>query len=250
LTARQSISNLSKEFFMKKKFMLFLTCLFIGIGLANAQVTRVTGNVTSSEDGEPVTGASVLVKGTNVGTITDIDGNFTISNVPSNATTLVISFIGMQTQEVPIRETVRVMLRPDSELLDEVVVTAMGISKEKKALGYAVQDVKSDKLMQGMSTDLAGAISGKVSGLNITASSGMPGASSQITIRGARSFDGNNTPLYVVDGMPIASTSDRDTGNSVTGSDYANQHLERSGSFSFVWYACFQRCNHHHHQEW
>lgn len=211
---------------MKKKFMLFLTCLFIGIGLANAQVTRVTGNVTSSEDGEPVTGASVLVKGTNVGTITDIDGNFTISNVPSNATTLVISFIGMQTQEIPIRETVRVMLRPDSELLDEVVVTAMGISKEKKALGYAVQDVKSDKLMQGMSTDLAGAISGKVSGLNITASSGMPGASSQITIRGARSFDGNNTPLYVVDGMPIASTSDRDTGNSVTGSDYANRSLD------------------------
>ena len=102
--------------------MLFLTCLFIGIGLATAQVTRVTGNVTSSEDGEPVVGASILVKGTNVGTITDIDGNFTISNVPSSATTLVVSFVGMQTQEVPIRETVRVMLRPDSELLDEVVV--------------------------------------------------------------------------------------------------------------------------------
>ena len=210
---------------MKKKFMLFLTCLFIGIGLATAQVTRVTGNVTSSEDGEPVVGASVLVKGTNVGTITDIDGNFTIGNVPRNATTLVISFIGMQTQEVPIRETVRVMLRPDSELLDEVVVTAMGISKEKKALGYAVQDVKSDKLMQGMSTDLAGAISGKVSGLNITASSGMPGASSHITIRGARSFDGDNTPLYVVDGMPVASGAPS-TGSSVTGADYASRSLD------------------------
>lgn len=210
---------------MKKKFMLFLTCLFIGIGLATAQVTRVTGNVTSSEDGEPVVGASVLVKGTNVGTITDIDGNFTISNVPQNGTTLVISFIGMQTQEVPIRETVRVMLRPDSELLDEVVVTAMGISKEKKALGYAVQDVKSDKLMQGMSTDLAGAISGKVSGLNITASSGMPGASSHITIRGARSFDGDNTPLYVVDGMPVASSAPS-TGSSVTGADYASRSLD------------------------
>jgi len=210
---------------MKKKFMLFLTCLFIGIGLATAQVTRVTGNVTSSEDGEPVVGASVLVKGTNVGTITDIDGNFTISNVPQNGTTLVISFIGMQTQEVPIRETVRVMLRPDSELLDEVVVTAMGISKEKKALGYAVQDVKSEKLMQGMSTDLAGAISGKVSGLNITASSGMPGASSHITIRGARSFDGDNTPLYVVDGMPVASSAPS-TGSSVTGADYASRSLD------------------------
>lgn len=205
--------------------MLFLTCLFIGIGLATAQVTRVTGNVTSSEDGEPVVGASVLVKGTNVGTITDIDGNFTIGNVPRNATTLVISFIGMQTQEVPVRETVRVMLRPDSELLDEVVVTAMGISKEKKALGYAVQDVKSEKLMQGMSTDLAGAISGKVSGLNITSSSGMPGASSHITIRGARSFDGDNTPLYVVDGMPVASGAPS-TGSSVTGADYASRSLD------------------------
>ncbi len=205
--------------------MLFLTCLFIGIGLATAQVTRVTGNVTSSEDGEPVVGASVLVKGTNVGTITDIDGNFTIGNVPRNATTLVISFIGMQTQEIPIRETVRVMLRPDSELLDEVVVTAMGISKEKKALGYAVQDVKSEKLMQGMSTDLAGAISGKVSGLNITSSSGMPGASSHITIRGARSFDGDNTPLYVVDGMPVASGAPS-TGSSVTGADYASRSLD------------------------
>ena len=205
--------------------MLFLACLFMGIGLATAQVTRVTGIVTSSEDGLPVTGASVLVKGTNVGTITDIDGNFTINNVPSHATTLVISFIGMQTQEVPIKEAVRVMLRPDSELLDEVVVTAMGISKEKKALGYAVQDVKSDKLMQGMSTDLAGAISGKVSGLNITASSGMPGASSHITIRGARSFDGDNTPLYVVDGMPIASSAPS-TGSSVTGADYASRSLD------------------------
>ena len=205
--------------------MLFLACLFMGIGLATAQVTRVTGIVTSSEDGLPVTGASVLVKGTNVGTITDIDGNFTINNVPSHATTLVISFIGMQTQEVPIKENVRVMLRPDSELLDEVVVTAMGISKEKKALGYAVQDVKSDKLMQGQSTDLAGAISGKVSGLNITSSSGMPGASSHITIRGARSFDGDNTPLYVVDGMPVASSAPS-TGYSVTGADYASRALD------------------------
>ena len=131
---------------MKKKFMLFLTCLFIGIGLATAQVTRVTGNVTSSEDGEPIVGASVLVKGTNVGTITDIDGNFVINNVPSSATTLVVSFVGMQTQEVPIRENVRVMLRPDSELLDEVVVTAMGISRDKKALGYASQELKAEDL--------------------------------------------------------------------------------------------------------
>ena len=207
--------------------MLFLTCLFIGIGLATAQVTRVTGNVTSSEDGEPVVGASILVKGTNVGTITDIDGNFTISNVPSSATTLVVSFVGMQTQEVPIRETVRVMLRPDSELLDEVVVTAMGISKERKALGYAVQDVKSDELTRGASTSLSSALQGKVSGVEISTSSGMPGASSNITIRGVRSFTGDNTPLYVVDGMPVASSFDISTGASVGGGpDYANRAVD------------------------
>lgn len=211
---------------MKKKFMLFLTCLFIGIGLATAQVTRVTGNVTSSEDGEPIVGASVLVKGTNVGTITDIDGNFAINNVPSSATTLVVSFVGMQTQEVPIRENVRVMLRPDSELLDEVVVTAMGISKERKALGYAVQDVKSDELTRGASTSLSSALQGKVSGVEIAQASGMPGSSSYITIRGVRSFTGDNSPLYVVDGMPIASSADIGTGASVSGADYANRAVD------------------------
>ena len=211
---------------MKKKFMLFLTCLFIGIGLATAQVTRVTGNVTSSEDGEPIVGASVLVKGTNVGTITDIDGNFVINNVPSSATTLVVSFVGMQPQEVAIRETVRVMLRPDSELLDEVVVTAMGISKERKALGYAVQDVKSDELTRGASTSLSSALQGKVSGVEIAQASGMPGSSSYITIRGVRSFTGDNSPLYVVDGMPVASSADIGTGASVSGADYANRAVD------------------------
>ena len=110
--------------------------------------------------------------------------------------------------------------------MDEVVVTAMGISREKKALGYAVQDIKSDELTQAASTSLAGALQGKVSGVDITPSSGMPGASSKITIRGSRSFTGNNTPLYVVDGMPISSTSDMNTLNSVTGSDYSNRAID------------------------
>ena len=95
--------------------MLLMTCLFIGIGLVNAQVSKVTGTVTSHEDGLPVVGASVLVKGTQVGTVTDIDGNFTITNVPSSAGTLVISFIGMKTQEVAIQKIVKVELHSDSE---------------------------------------------------------------------------------------------------------------------------------------
>ena len=191
--------------------MLLMTCMFICIGLVNAQVSKVTGTVTSHEDGLPVVGASVLVKGTTVGTVTDIDGNFTITNVPSSAGTLVVSFIGMKAQEVAIKPVVNVTLKSDTELLDEVVVTAMGISKEKKALAYAVQDVKGEQLTQAASTSLSSALQGKVSGVDITPSSGMPGASSQITIRGVRSFTGDNTPLYVIDGMPITSAADIDT---------------------------------------
>ena len=102
----------------------------------------------------------------------------------------------------------------------------MGISKEKKALGYAVQDVKGDKLTQASSSNLSSALQGKVSGVEISPSSGMPGASSKMTIRGSRSFTGDNTPLYVVDGMPISSSTDLDTFNSVTGSDYANRAVD------------------------
>jgi TonB-linked SusC/RagA family outer membrane protein len=120
----------------------------------------------------------------------------------------------------------RIVLQPHTELLEEVVVTAMGQTRNEKSLGYAVQGVKADKLAQGGGSSLAGALQGKVSGVTITSSSGMPGASSRITIRGARSFVGDNTPLYVVDGQPIISTADSDTGYSVTGSDYATRYLD------------------------
>lgn len=119
---------------MKRKLMLLMTCLMIGIGLVNAQISKVTGNVTSEEDGLPVVGASVLVKGTTVGTVTDIDGNFTLTNVPSSAGTLVISFIGMQSQEVKIKPNVKVVLHSDSEQLDEVMVVAYGTAKKSSLL--------------------------------------------------------------------------------------------------------------------
>ena len=135
----------------------------------------------------------------------------------------------MKSQEVAVQSVVNIRLASDTQNIDEIVVTAMGISKEKKALGYAVQDVKGDELTKASSTNLANALQGKVSGVDITPSSGMPGASSKITIRGSRSFTGNNTPLYVVDGMPITSTSDVDTdvmnNGSVSGTDYANRTL-------------------------
>ena len=118
------------------------------------------------------------------------------------------------------------MLKSDNEVLDEVVVTAMGIKRDRKALGYAAQDLKSDQLNKSGTTSLANAIQGKLTGVDIRQSSGAPGASSQIVIRGARSFDGNNQPLYVVDGMPINTSADFDTGSSVTGANYADRSID------------------------
>ena len=111
---------------MRRKLMLLISCLVVWVGMVNAQVSKVTGTVTSSEDGLPVVGASVLVKGTTVGTVTDIDGNFIIPSIPETAKNLVVSFIGMKTEEVPVAPTLNVVLHPDTEVLDEVVVTGYG----------------------------------------------------------------------------------------------------------------------------
>ena len=115
---------------MKRKLMLLLACLFVGVGLATAQTQKVTGVVISEEDGQPVIGATVRVEGTDMGAITDVDGAFTLNNVPSSANTLIISFVGMQTQEVEIQPNVRVALRTDAEMLDEVMVVAYGTAKK------------------------------------------------------------------------------------------------------------------------
>ena len=139
--------------------MLLLTCLFMGIGLVTAQTQKVTGVVISEEDGQPVVGASVLAKGTTVGVITDVDGKFTLSGIPSSAKTLQISYIGMQTVEVAIKPVVKITLKPDTEVLDEVVVTGYGNFKKSSFTGAAssittekLQDVPSlsvqDKLVQ------------------------------------------------------------------------------------------------------
>ena len=157
---------------MKKKLTSVLLFLALSAGVVSAQTSKVTGKVIG-EDGEPVIGASIIVKGTTVGTVTDFDGNFELE-VPANGKQLVISYIGMKSQEVAATSNVNVKLLADTQNLDEVVVTAMGISKEKKALGYAVQDVKADELTKGANTSLSGALQGKVSGVEISPSSGMP----------------------------------------------------------------------------
>lgn len=180
-----------------------MTCLFIGIGLVNAQVSKVTGTVTSHEDGLPVVGASVLVKGTQVGTVTDIDGNFTITNVPSSAGTLVISFIGMKTQEVDIKPVVNVVLNSDTEMLDEVMVVAFGTAKKSSFTGSAAV-VNSEKLSQSQVSSVTEALSGAVPGVTMTSSNGAPGATSSIKIRGISSINAGNDPLIIVDGAPYS----------------------------------------------
>ena len=210
---------------MEKRLFMFLAGLFLSIGMAVAQA-QVTGTVVSGEDGEPIVGASVKVSGTKMGTITDVDGKFAL-NVPEG-TKLVVTYLGMlpKTVNASVSGAMKIKLDPDNRVLDEVVVTAMGITREKKALGYASQVLDAKDLNTSGTSSLASAMQGKLTGVDIRTSSGAPGASVQIVIRGARSFDGNNTPLYVVDGMPISSTPDFDTKNSVTGADNASRTID------------------------
>ena len=164
------------------------------------QIKRITGTVVDAT-GEPVIGATVMQKGTSNGTITDVNGKYTI-NVPAGAT-LVISYIGFGTQEVAAKDGATVTLENDAQAIDEVVVTALGIKREKKALGYAIQEVKGDQLVAARENNLANALTGQVSGLQIIRSSNGPAGSSKIQLRGSSSVTGTNQPLIVVDGVPL-----------------------------------------------
>ena len=192
---------------MKRKLMLLMTCLMIGIGLVNAQVSKVTGNVTSEEDGLPVVGASVLVKGTTVGTVTDIDGNFTLTNVPSSAGTLVISFIGMQSQEVKVKPVVKVVLKSDAEVLDEVVVTGYGVQRKASFTG-AASIVGEEAIAKKNDANFVKVLEGSVPGVQMNNSTSMPGVWGSVYIRGRASLNSGTQPLYVIDGMPVNSDTD------------------------------------------
>ncbi len=188
-----------------RKFTLLLALFsFLSVQFALAQTRTITGTVTSAEDGKGIPGVTVLLKGTNVGTTTDLDGKFKLTVKPGY-NTLVFSYIGMKTQEVEIgnQSEINITMQPDVMQVDEVVVTAIGIPKEKKALGYNVQDVKSETIAKSGNTDIVNALQGRVSGVEVTSSSGAAGGANYITIRGATSITGNNQPLFVVDGVPI-----------------------------------------------
>ena len=187
---------------MKRKLMLLLACLFVGIGLVTAQTQKVTGVVISEEDGQPVIGASVLVKGTQIGIVTDIDGKFELTNVPSSAKTLVISYIGMETVKVPVKPSVKVFLKSNTELLDEVMVVAYGTAKKSAFTGSATV-VGSEEIGKIQSSNVANALTGKVAGVQLNTSSGQPGATTpSIRVRGISSINAGNDPLIILDGAP------------------------------------------------
>lgn len=165
----------------------------------------ITGRVTSADDGQGLPGVNVLVKGTTQGTVTDSDGKYTV-NGPDDGGLLVFSFIGYATQEVPFTKdqtVVNVALAVELQTLNEVVVTALGIERDKKALAYSVTEVKGEEFTQAREVNVANALSGKIAGLNATGSSTGPGGSSRVVIRGNGSLTGNSQPLYVINGMPI-----------------------------------------------
>ncbi|WP_147678178.1 SusC/RagA family TonB-linked outer membrane protein [Algibacter pacificus] len=192
---------------MKTKFSGILT-LFLAfvVQLTFAQEKTISGTV-SDNSGLPLPGATVLVKGTSSGTSTDFDGNYAIK--ASQGETLVFSFVGYATKEIVVgsSSTINLKMEEDAEGLDEVVVTALGISKKERSLGVSIGEVDSESLTRARSASPIDALSGKVSGLKITQQSGTPGGSSSIIIRGATSLSGSNQPIFVIDGMPISNQS-------------------------------------------
>ncbi|MCA6073674.1 SusC/RagA family TonB-linked outer membrane protein [Fulvivirga sedimenti] len=190
---------------MKKNLLLSFFLLLLIPSVVMAQ-QEVSGKVTSSDDGAPLPGVNVVVKGTTQGTVTDIDGNYRIT-VPNGNVTLVYSFIGLATQEIPLnnRTQLDIQMATDTKQLSEVIVTAAGIEREQRSLGYSVQEVDGEALSQKSTNNVFESLQGKVAGLTINQNSGAPGGGATILIRGATSLAGNsrNSPLIVVDGIPI-----------------------------------------------
>lgn len=207
---------------MLKRLLLMFILLGLVAEAAWAQ-RMVTGKVTSATDGVGVPGASVLIKGTSQGVVTDVDGNYRIE-VASNESVLQFSFIGYLVieEKVGSRSVINVALKEDVEQLKEVVITAIGIEKDKRSLGYATQEVKGEALANRSTTDVVRSLEGKVAGINIVGSSGAPGASTNINIRGISSFTGSNQPLFIVDGIPVSNNVDN-TQNTLFGTQPANR---------------------------
>ena len=188
-----------------------------------AQERTISGTVTSAEDGSTMPGVNVVLKGTTNGTITDIDGNYKLS-VPSEGGILSFSFVGLTTQEIEIgaRSVIDLAMTADVQQLSEVVVTALGIEKEARSIGYGIDVIDGDQLLEARESNIVNAMQGKVTGVTISNTSGNLGSSSKVIIRGVTSLRGNNAPLWIVDGIPI-NDAQTPTGSRISGvRDFAN----------------------------
>jgi TonB-linked SusC/RagA family outer membrane protein len=188
------------------KISIWLTCLlFVNIGIANAQLKIITGQVTSDNTNQPIAGVTVTIPKSTIGTTTDINGYYKL-NVDVNTVFLRFSYLNMKTQDIILngRTIVNIKMQTAIEELDEVIVTALGISRKNKAIGYSVEKIKDVHLENNGEPDLIRNLAGKISGVNIISSGGMPGSSTRITIRGNSSFLRDNQPLFIVDGIPYS----------------------------------------------
>ncbi|MEL6842190.1 MAG: carboxypeptidase-like regulatory domain-containing protein [Bacteroidota bacterium] len=206
---------------MKRVLLLFAAC---ALSLSMWAQSNVSGTVSNGDSGEPIEGAAVLVKGTTIGMFTDAEGRYELS-VPEGANTLVFTFVGMKKEEVAIdgRSTVDLAMTPDVLELDEVVVTAVGIETNRRELGYSIQNVDSDDIVNARETNLVNALNSKVAGVTVVSSAGSPGASANIRVRGSTSINGSNSPLFVVDGVPIDNS---ESGNGTAGVDQSNRAID------------------------
>ena len=209
---------------MRKITILMAFLFFVGMQFANAQTKTVSGKVISADDGMGIPGVTVQVKGTTIGTTTDLDGMFSLSVEPTHKT-LVFSYVGMSTQEIAIGDqtTFNVTMESEATLMDEVVVTALGITREKKSLGYATQQVSGDDINTIKNDNFINNLQGKSAGVNIKVNNNM-GGSANVIIRGSSSLTGNNQALFVVDGVPISNQLIKDAGQQTgrNGYDFGN----------------------------
>lgn len=185
-----------------RKLFSFITVLILGTVMMMAQTKTITGRVISGEDGEPVIGASVIVPGTQIGATTDVEGNYSVK-VPEGTKALRVSYVGMRTKDVPAKNNIEIILDPENELLDDVVVVAYG-TQRKTSLTGAIQSVKSENLEIRPTSSAASALEGTVSGVQVNSTYGAPGEDPSIRIRGIGTVNGSSSPLYVIDGVPFA----------------------------------------------
>ena len=213
---------------MKRKLLLSLWLVLMLFQTVSAQTRTVSGRVVDQKSGEGLPGVTVLQKGTTNGVSTDAEGSFNLT-VPQAGATLVFSSVGMNTQERPVgnESTYNVALTQSNRELSEVVVTALGIEKDKRTLGYATQEIQGAAVANKSEPNVLNALQGKASGVNITGASGLAGSSTNINIRGITSLTGSNQPLFVVDGIPISNDTDRTNGGAA-GTLYGAQTANRA----------------------